>query len=99
MILVKLQPQVRERVGRIIGVGNRLGAAYTLVLVVEFHSDNVVCFLLPVLMPGSAGRCTVGVRRGKKLVELLEFARDVVSSVANTLRKGRYGRHCADTQR
>ena len=86
MILVELQPQVRQRVGRVVGVGYRLGAAYTLVFVVEFGGNDVIGFLLPILVSGRTRSGAVGVWRGKKLLKLLELPRDMVGGIANALR-------------
>ena len=91
MVLVELQPQVREGIGRIVGVGDSFGAADTLIVVIEFDCNHVIRFLLPILVPRSAGGGAVRVGRRQKLLKLLEFTSQMVGRVTEALREGACG--------
>ena len=79
-ILIKLDPQIGERDGRIVGIGNSLRTADPLLLIIENYFDLVVCSLLPVF--GSRGSiCSsnlIGIR--KELVDLPKRILGVVPS-------------------
>ena len=85
-VLVELEPDVGELVGRVVSIGDGLGAGDALVLVVELDLDLVVRALLPVLVSGSPRGGAVDVRRPQLVVELPEL---VFRSLARDLTEGR----------
>ncbi len=64
-VLVELDPDERQRVGRVVGVGDRLAAGDRASRRVERHADRVVGALLPVRGTGLAVRQTSEGGRGQ----------------------------------
>ena len=69
-IRVQLQPQVFQRVGRVIVIRDRLTTADPPVLVVQFHIDFIVDLLLPVIVAGGSGGRANRTWRRQHLVQL-----------------------------
>src|SRR5450759_3550446 len=72
-ILLDEEPEIRERVGRVVDVVDRLAAAELVASGVEGGGDFVVDALLPILRARSAASSANVVRRGK--IELPEWRR------------------------
>ena len=72
-VLVELQPEVGQRVGRPVDVGDRLRSGDAVQLLVELRLDAVVGALLPIARAGRS-RCAAGdARGGEQGLELREL--------------------------
>src|SRR5690606_24473603 len=72
-IFVQLQPEVVERIGRIVRISNGFRAYNPLIFVINLHINDVIGFLLPVLVPRRARGGPVHVRVGQQGAQLLKF--------------------------
>lgn len=53
VILIELDPEVSQLIGRIVDVGDGFGAFDGLIVIIELHINHIVGLLLPVHVPGS----------------------------------------------
>ena len=67
-VLIKLQPEIVERVGGIVLIGNRFSALNAVRLFVQYDIDIVIDFLLPVLMTRLSRGVAVDVGRRQNFV-------------------------------
>ena len=67
-VLIKLQPEIVERVGGIVLIGNRFSALNAVRLFIQYDFDIVIDFLLPVLMTRLPRRVAVDVGRRQNFV-------------------------------
>ena len=91
-VLVELDPQKIQHVGRVVVIGDALGAVNGLGDGVEFSLDHVIDLLLPVVLAGKAGggALIVGVRPFvDQAKHRMVLALDVAFDVAPVLGGGR----------
>ncbi len=72
-VLIKLHPQPRQAVRRIVGVPHRRARGDAALGFVQFGGDLVVDLLLPVFMPRRAAGVAIGVGVRQDLVQLTEL--------------------------
>ena len=90
LVLIKLEPEISQFIGRIIEIGDGLRSFQPLPVLIQFANDVVIAALLPVFWAGRATGGAVLIRRGKNATHLFEFIAVIAVGVVLDVLGGAY---------